>query len=69
MDLRQLNVKLNIEGLGKDTGQALLGRIRRKDKVLPQDSSHMVQKEHPCFTIRKGYETQFIIYCKHYEHL
>lgn len=69
MDLRHLNVKQNIEGLGKNTGQALVGGERRKEKALPQESSHMVQKQYPCFTITKGYEMQFIVYCKHYKHL
>jgi hypothetical protein len=64
-----LNVKQNTKGLGKDTGQALVGGERRTDKALPQDSSHMVQKQYPCFTISKGYEMQFIIYCKRYKHL
>ena len=65
------NIKLQkkIEGLGKDTGQALVGGERRKDKALSQDSSHMVHRQYPCFTIPKGYEMQFIIYCKHYKHL
>lgn len=69
MDLRHLNVKQNIEGLGKNTGQALVGGERRKEKALPQESSHVVQKQYPCFTITKGYEMHFIIYCKHYKHL
>jgi hypothetical protein len=58
-----------VERLGKDTGQALVGGERRKDKALLQDSSHMVQKQYPCFTITKGYEKQCIVYCKHYIHL
>jgi hypothetical protein len=69
MDLRHLNVKQKIEGLDKDTGQALPGGERRKDNNLPQNSSHTVKKQYPSFTITKVYEMQFIIYCKHYEHL
>jgi hypothetical protein len=67
--LTHSNVKQKIQGLDKDTGQALVGGQRRKDNTLPQDSSHMVKKQYPCFTITKGYEMQFIIYCKHCKHL
>jgi hypothetical protein len=46
MALRHLNVKQSIEGLGKDTGQALVGGERSKDKALPQDSSQAVSMLH-----------------------
>lgn len=69
MNLRDSNVKHNIGGMGRDKGQALVGGERRTDMALPQDSSHMVQKQYPCFSITKGYVLQFIIYCKPYKHL
>jgi hypothetical protein len=43
-----LNVKENT-GLGRNTGQALVGGERRKVKTLSKDSSLMVKKQYPCF--------------------